>query len=80
MQSPRTKLVSRLARFVLQVTRISHPLHEDPNSWGGFPTLPRTKLKVGGLYRRFFNYLEVVSGWYSLFSSLRSYLGIFQDP
>ena len=68
-QSPRTKLVCRLARFVLQVARISHPLHEDPNSsWGGFPTLPRTKPKVGGFYRRFLHYLEVVSRRYSLLS------------
>ena len=70
-QSPRTKLVGRLARFVLQVARISHPLHEDPNSsWGGFPTLPRTKPKVGGFFRQFLHYLEVVS---------RRYIPFFQS-
>ena len=79
-QSPRTKLVGRLARFVLQVARISHPLHENPNSsWGGISYLAPDKTKGRWFLPSVFTLSRGRFETVFPFFSLRNYLGIFRE-
>ncbi|KAF9790406.1 hypothetical protein BJ322DRAFT_386955 [Thelephora terrestris] len=72
-QSPRTELVSHLARFVSHIARTPGLLLRE------IPTFFRMNPKVSSLFRRFVRYVEVVPGRYTHFSGLRNGLGIFRD-